>query len=87
VRGHVIRTTDGGANWSTVWTVGALQPPTLAGHSPMLAQQDPLTAEVVVSLTRRQVQHHAKFTNLVVYRTTNGGRSWQASVVRLPAGA
>jgi hypothetical protein len=87
VHGDVIRTADGGRSWSTVWTVGLSQPSALAGHTPMLSQQGPLTAAVLVILSRGHVQHHSKFTNLVVYRTTNGGQSWQPSVVRLPAGA
>lgn len=41
----------------------------------------------MVSLTRGHVQHHAKFTNLVVYKTGDGGRSWQPSVVKLLTGA
>lgn len=53
----------------------------------MLTQEAPLGADVVVSLSRGHVQHHATFTNLVVYRTADGGRSWRPSVVRLPAGA
>jgi hypothetical protein len=51
-QGHVVRTADGGRDWSTVWTVGASQPAALAGHTPLLAAQSGLTAEVVVSLTR-----------------------------------
>jgi photosystem II stability/assembly factor-like uncharacterized protein len=86
VHGGVIRTTDGGEHWSAMWSVGRSQPTGLQGHSASLSVQSAETAEVIVSLTRGHVQHHAQYTNFVVYRTTDGGRSWQPSVVRLPAG-
>jgi hypothetical protein len=37
-------------------------------------------------VTHGRVDGHAQFTNFVVYRTTDGGRTWRPSVVRLPAG-
>ncbi len=83
--GHIVRTTNGGGSWSTVWKVGGSQTPTLAGHSPMLITQNTTTAAVLLSLTHGHVGQQAKYTNLVTYRTTNGGATWQPSVVRLPA--
>ena len=44
INGHIVRTTNGGRSWSTVWKVSGSQPPTLAGHSPMLTAQDTSTA-------------------------------------------
>ena len=87
VHGDVARTTDSGDTWRTVWTVGGSQPATLAGHTPRLVAEGSLRADILVSLTRGHVQDHAAATNLVLYRTTDGGVTWTPSVVRLPAGA
>jgi hypothetical protein len=35
-------------------------------------------------LTRGRIGKQAKFTNLVVYRTSDGGQTWHSSIVRLP---
>ena len=52
----------------------------------MLAVQSPTTATVVAVVTRGHVDGHAKRTDFVAYRTTDGGQTWRPSVVRLPAG-
>lgn len=75
--GYVTRTSDGGPTWRVVWK---------GSRSARLLVQGPQTAEVTVTTTRGHVQDHAGYTNLVVYRTADGGRSWQPSVVRLPTG-
>jgi hypothetical protein len=41
---------------------------------------------VLVSLTRGHVGKQAKYTDLVTYRTIDGGASWRPSVVGLPSG-
>jgi hypothetical protein len=84
--GRVVRTVNGGRSWSTVWTVAGSQPRTLAGHSPMLTAQSVSSATVLVSLTHGHLGKQAKFTNLVLYRTSDRGETWRPDVVRLPAG-
>ncbi len=85
-RGHVVRTTDGGQTWKTVWSVGGSQPAALAGHTPQLTTRTDTVASIVVTLSRGSVQHHAAATNLVVYRTSDGGQTWKPGVIHLPAG-
>lgn len=81
--GRVVRSTNGGRTWSIVWTVSGSQPAALAGHSPLLIAEGTSAATVLVSLTHGHVGKQAKYTNLVVYRTRDGGARWRASVVRL----
>ncbi len=85
-RGHVIRTTDGGLTWKTVWTVGGSQPAALAGHTPQLTSQTDAAASVLVTLSHGSVQHHAVATNLAVYRTDDGGQAWKPDLIHLPVG-
>ena len=58
------------------------------GFSPVLSAQGGDDASVLVQLTDGPISHdqvpHA--TNLIVYRTTDAGRSWQPTVVKLPPG-
>jgi photosystem II stability/assembly factor-like uncharacterized protein len=91
--GRVMRTSDGGRSWSQVWYGGKPEPAVLAGSVPpglnrawgvVLTVQSPATATVIVSVTRGG--GHAARTNFVTYRTTDGGRTWSPTVVRLPAG-
>lgn len=94
--GAVLRTTDGGSTWSTVWSAGHSQPASLRTHpsaivaqasgTPMLTAQSATSASIVMILSRGHVDRQSKFTNLVVYRTDDGGATWHPSVVRLPAG-
>ena len=58
----------------------------LSGNSPVLTVQSATTATVIVQLARGRVDGHAARTAFVTYRTTDGGRTWAPSVVRLPAG-
>jgi photosystem II stability/assembly factor-like uncharacterized protein len=90
--GKVLRTGDGGLKWHTVWSPAsaphALQstvPKVQAELSglPILTAQTPSSASIVTEITRGHVGQQAKFTNLVVYRTTDGGRSWHPYVVSL----
>lgn len=77
-RGQVVRTTDGGQSWTTVWSPPRSEPAGLAGASPLLTTQSATSADLVVEVTRH------RFTNLVVYRTNDGGVHWHGTVVALP---
>lgn len=92
--GAVVRTTDGGFAWSTVWSAARSQPAALtsqppklvaaASATPMLTVQSASSASVVMIVTRGLVSGQARFTNLVVYRTTDDGATWNPRVVPLP---
>ena len=60
----------------------------MPGLSPILSAQSPADAALLIQLTRRPTSHDAvpRSTNLIVYRRSNAGRSWQPSVVKLPPG-
>jgi photosystem II stability/assembly factor-like uncharacterized protein len=88
--GVLRRTTDAGHTWTQVWSAASSQPPTLtavvsltdpAASPPLLITQSPTTASIVLTLTRDRGRQRR--TDLVLYRTTNGGRSWQPQVVAL----
>ena len=83
--GQLLRTADGGQTWTTVWDGGRPEPASLAGRTPVLAVQNNITATVVAVVTRGRVNGHAGLTNFIAYGTTDGGRSWRPTVVRLPA--
>jgi photosystem II stability/assembly factor-like uncharacterized protein len=75
--GVVIRTVDGGATWTAV-----LRP----GRETSLLAASAQSAAVVRAVGRGHVDHHSANTNLIAYRTTDGGTTWRPSVVRLPTG-
>jgi photosystem II stability/assembly factor-like uncharacterized protein len=89
--GELLRTTDAGVTWQPVWSatdprVSPLSRPitTLAASPlPLLSVQSPDSASIVTLLNPDRTGRAAKLTNLVVYRTTDGGRSWQAYPVGL----
>jgi hypothetical protein len=54
-----------------------------ASPLPILSVQSADSASIVTLLNRGTTRRAAKLTNLVVYRTANGGQSWQAYPVRL----
>ncbi len=88
VHGTIYRTGNGGASWQPVWHTGGPHGRSTPGFSPVLSAQTGDDASVLVQLThgpisRDQVPHS---TNLVLYRTTDAGRSWQPTVVKLPPG-
>ncbi|HEX4012173.1 MAG TPA: hypothetical protein VHX62_19280 [Solirubrobacteraceae bacterium] len=83
--GQLLRTADGGRTWTTVWDGGRPEPVRLAGRTPVLAVQSATAATVVAVVTRGRVDGHARVTDFIAYRTTDGGASWQPRVVRLPA--
>jgi photosystem II stability/assembly factor-like uncharacterized protein len=73
--GSVTRTADGGASWQTVWSAGNYHP---RAHLPTLS---PVTA---ARATITATQTAGGRTRVVVYRTHDGGASWQTSYVPLP---
>lgn len=75
--GVVIRTVDGGATWTAV-----LRP----GRETSLLAASAQSAVVVRAVGRGHVDHHSANTNLIAYRTTDGGTTWRPSIVRPPAG-
>ena len=82
--GTVKRTTDGGRTWQTV-----LQTPVGTDGGAELAVQDAQTATTVVAASRGstgRVADHRRRTDLVSYRTTDGGAHWTPTVIKLPTG-
>ncbi|MGH3261115.1 MAG: YCF48-related protein, partial [Trebonia sp.] len=87
-RGTIYRTTDGGSSWQAVWHPGGPHGRSMPGASPILAAQSADDASLLVQLTtgptsRDRIPHA---TNLIVYRTSDGGANWYPSVVKLPYG-
>ncbi len=74
--GHASRTTDGGTTWQQVWPAASLA---TTGTPEAFSSQNALTAEITVAVSP------ATGTYLVVYRTHDGGHTWQPSVIALPA--
>jgi hypothetical protein len=81
VDGTIKRTTDGGQTWQTV-----LQAPRSADGNADLAVQDAQTATIVVAASTGSAAGHDRRTDLVTYRTTDGGAHWIPTVIRLPTG-
>ena len=77
--GATIRTIDGGRSWHTVGT-----PPSDARpRSAALSVQSATSATEAVPETH--TQDGVQRTNLVVYRTIDGGSDWQRTLVPLPS--
>ena len=79
--GTVKRTTDGGRTWQTV-----LQAAVPHESGPQLVVQDAQTATIVVTATAGSLGAHDRRTDLVAYRTTDGGIHWTPTVITLPRG-
>jgi photosystem II stability/assembly factor-like uncharacterized protein len=88
VHGTIYRTADGGTSWQPVWRSGGPHGRANPGLSPVLSTQSAYDASVLVQLTHGSTSRDQapRSTNLIVYRTSDGGRSWQPSVVNLPHG-
>jgi hypothetical protein len=90
--GKVFRTSDGGRSWTRAWYAGHPEPSAPTNAPPglnrrwniFLTVQSPTTATVIVQVSRGHGPGGR--TGFVTYRTTDGGRTWRPSVVRLPAG-
>jgi BNR/Asp-box repeat len=88
VHGTIYRTADGGASWQPVWRSDGTHGRPIPGLSPILSAQSGHDASLLIQLTRGPTSRDGvpRSTNLLVYRTRNGGRSWTPSVVELPHG-
>lgn len=76
--GTIARTADGGRTWQAVWSQ-----PHGHGRPAALSVQSTTTATEVVSVTH--AQDGVTRTNLVLYRTTDGGGHWARTRVPLPS--
>jgi hypothetical protein len=86
--GAVLRSTNGGATWQTVWSLAQQVPGLLSSHLPgtypgELIAQSPQSATMQLSLVHGRPGSGGAYTNLLRYRTTDGGRTWKAKVVSL----
>jgi photosystem II stability/assembly factor-like uncharacterized protein len=89
IHGTIWRTANGGASWRPVWhSSGGPYGRPRAGFSPILSPQSRDDASLLVQLTQGPTSHGRvpRSTSLVVYRTTDGGRSWDPHAVQLPRG-
>ncbi|MGH2859507.1 MAG: hypothetical protein ACRDMJ_18690 [Solirubrobacteraceae bacterium] len=86
--GTIYRTADGGSSWQAVWHPGAPHGQAMPGASPILSAQSADDASLLVQLTIGPTSRGRipRATNLVVYRTTDGGANWYPSIVKLPSG-
>ena len=89
--GDLFRTTNAGASWQLVWSAtGPRESPLsspitklTASALPILSVQSASSASIVTLANRSTTGRAPELTNLVVYRTTNGGHSWQTYPVGL----
>jgi hypothetical protein len=86
--GATLRTNDGGRTWHTVWTVNKNLPlpHAISGYGPTLTTRSATSATVVVPVTHTEHDHRT-LTNLLAYRTTDGGAHWQRIAVALRPGS
>ena len=84
--GATLRTDDGGRSWHTVWTVNKnlSLPHASFGHAPTLTARSATAATEIVPVTHADARDHRTLTNLLAYRTTDGGTHWQRIAVGLP---
>jgi hypothetical protein len=87
--GATLRTTDGGRTWHTVWTVNKSLSlsQTSSGYGPTLTARSATAATEVVPVTHTDARDHRTLTNLLAYRTTDGGARWQRIAVALRPGS
>jgi hypothetical protein len=75
-----------------VWTFAHSQVPGLAAsylpgtYAGELIAQGPGTATIQVTVIHGRAGSAGAYTNLVRYRTTDGGRTWKAKVISLAVG-
>jgi photosystem II stability/assembly factor-like uncharacterized protein len=86
--GKIYRTTDGGEHWQLVWSPGGPHGGSVPGRSQELSAESANNATLLVSIITGPVSRDRvpRSTNLILYRTTDGGHSWQSSPIRLPHG-
>ena len=73
--GIVLRTLDGGRSWRSVLN---------AGPRAVLMAASASTVLVVRAIGRGHAQHHSTNTNLVAFRTSDGGAHWLGTTIALP---
>jgi photosystem II stability/assembly factor-like uncharacterized protein len=93
ITGQIWRTTDAGQIWRAKWSAASSEPKPLRSNAPAIAAglsmlpqliaQTPTSATVLTLLTRGHDGRQAAFTNLAMYRTSDGGRTWRPYVVAL----
>jgi hypothetical protein len=76
--GALQRTTNGGRSWQTVLRG--------AGAGPAVDIESSTTATVVALATTGTRAAHTRRTELVAYRTIDGGSHWTHTLIRLPTG-
>jgi hypothetical protein len=74
--GALQRTTNGGRSWQTVLRG--------AGPAPAVDIESSTTATVVATATTGTRAAHTRRTDLVAYRTVDGGSHWTHTLIRLP---
>ncbi len=80
---RVLRTNDGGVNWKEV------TPPDLLGLEKRFRLAGPwtfhdaLTAWVAVTVNEQQTPEYHSSTAALIFHTTNGGKTWQETVLKL----
>jgi hypothetical protein len=76
--GELQRTTNGGRSWRTVLRG--------AGADPAVDIESSTTATVVATATTGTRAAHTRRTELVAYRTVDGGSHWTHTLIHLPTG-
>ncbi len=76
--GALQRTTNGGRSWQTVLRG--------VGPDPAVDIESATTATVVAAATAGTRAAHTRRTELVAYRTVDGGSHWTHTLIRLPTG-
>jgi hypothetical protein len=76
--GALQRTTNGGRSWQTVLRG--------VGPDPAVDIESSTTATVVAAATTGTRAAHTRRTELVAYRTVDGGSHWTHTLIRLPRG-
>lgn len=76
--GALQRTTNGGRSWQTVLRG--------VGPDPAVDIESSTTATVVAAATTGTRAAHTRRTDLVAYRTVDGGSHWTHTLIRLPTG-
>jgi hypothetical protein len=86
---RTLRTTNGGRWWHTVWaaTKKLTLPRGNVARAPTLTARSATAATEVVPVVHTSTDTHHTLTNLLVYRTTDGGARWQRTAVALPHGS
>lgn len=76
--GALQRTADGGRSWQTIFPGD--------GAAPAVDIQSTTHATVVATATTGTTAAHTRRTDLIAYRTADGGAHWSHSVIHLPRG-